>query len=143
MITAADAVTRVLVTGSRIWWDGMLVWAALNSQRQAHPFGPFVVVHGGARGADTHADAWALAAEDPEITSEVHPARWELYGRRAGAMRSLDMVNAGATVCLAFYRGESRGTKITAEAARRRGIKVIPYGEVLINHDALPLRTRP
>lgn len=137
--------TRVLVTGSRIWWDHLLVWAALDAQRMSQPFGPFVVVHGGARGADTHAEYWAAAAglRDPEITSEVHPARWELYGRRAGVLRSLDMVNAGAMVCLAFFRGESQGTKITAEAARRKGIKVIPYGEVALAGVELPRRARP
>lgn len=121
-----DVTFRVLVTGSRSWPDEAAVWRALDAQLAAHPAG-IVVIHGGARGADTHAQNWAVAnyAAGHPILVEIHPAQWYLHGRAAGMIRNRQMVDRGAAVCLAFPYGESRGTRNCMAAAAKAGIAVI------------------
>lgn len=117
---------RVLVTGSRVWRDADRVGAALADVLATYPTdGVPVLVHGGARGADALADAWwrAQALGEPE----VHRADWTRYGRRAGMVRNYDMVRAGATVCVAFPLGESRGTRGCIRLAQRAGIPTIVH----------------
>lgn len=124
---------RILVTGSRNWTDRDAIARALFDALAAYAREAIrempVLVHGGARGADTIADQvwrermlWAELA-DPEI----HRADWERYGRRAGMVRNAEMVNAGATVCLAFPLGDSPGTRGCIRLAEKAGIPVVVH----------------
>lgn len=115
----------VIVTGSRNWTDGRIVFDALTSES------PDLVVHGGCRtGADSFAHIWCDVAYRDEVTLR---ARWRVNGaldRRAGPRRNLRMLKAypGATV-LAFPLGVSRGTRGCIELARGLGMEVVVYGE--------------
>jgi hypothetical protein len=86
---------------------------------------PFpIVVHGGARGADTLADQVARGwGWEPEL-HEVTDKDWDFYGRSAGHRRNAHMVSLGADVCLAFPLGESRGTRGCMKLAAAAGIFV-------------------
>lgn len=124
---------RILVTGSRNWTDTATIQAALiDALARYSTVGNPVLVHGGARGADTIAEqvwsgiAFGLGGQIP-FELEVHPADWERYGKRAGMVRNAEMVNRGARVCLAFPLGESRGTRGCMELARKAGIPVIEH----------------
>jgi triacylglycerol esterase/lipase EstA (alpha/beta hydrolase family) len=115
---------RVLVTGSRDWddvdeilWAMRQAWQDLGSQ-------PFVLVHGGARGADSIADAMHRRQGWPV---EVFEANWERYGKRAGFIRNHAMVTAGADLCLAFIKNESRGATMAAQLAQASGIETRRY----------------
>lgn len=121
---------RVLITGSRIWKDRSTVWAALQTELQRTD-GQLVVVHGGARGADDIADrwAWGMNQEGFNVVPELHRANWDMYGKRAGILRNIEMVKAGADICLAFPLGNSVGTRHCMREAERAGIKVINYGD--------------
>lgn len=56
-------------------------------------------------------------------TVNYYPANWKLYGKRAGFLRNEQMAqNADALV--AFWNGESRGTKNMIELAKRYGLKM-------------------
>lgn len=116
---------RILVTGSRDWDDEGTIRLALAQITMLHGH-EHVVVHGGARGADTIAgavaDAWTGG-----MTTETHPADWNQYGKRAGFVRNAEMVNAGADVCLAFIRNNSRGATMCAQLAEKAGIPVRYY----------------
>lgn len=83
------------------------------------------IVHGGARGADRLA---GRIARELGMVEEVHPAQWDLHGRKAGFIRNQHMVDLGANCCLAFpvglNQGRSRGTAHAMNAARRAGITV-------------------
>lgn len=114
---------RILVTGSRDWPSPEVVHRALADVIGRAPVGAdIVLVHGACRtGADAQADRWARASG---IRVETHPARWDVYRKRAGFIRNTQMVALGADVCLAFIKDGSRGASHTALLAETAGIPV-------------------
>lgn len=75
---------RVLVTGSRIWKDGLFIRGKLNAcletAREVNE--NLTIVHGACKsGADSYADAWARWHQrnitDLTVKPEQHPAKWE------------------------------------------------------------------
>jgi hypothetical protein len=74
-----------------------------------------VVVSGGARGVDRVA---AHEARQRGLRVVEYLADWDRFGRRAGFLRNEQIVAAADTV-IAFWDGESRGTKHTIDLARR------------------------
>ena len=132
---------RVLVTGSRDLDDWELMYSALRAQALLAGGSQFLtVIHGGAKGADSLAAKFC--AHFPEVTEERCPADWSRDcgqgcfhrprfrdGRRycpvAGNLRNQEMVDRGADVCLAFPRGEARGTGDCIRRAKKAGIPVI------------------
>jgi hypothetical protein len=110
----------VLVTGSRNWLsESRLCWE-LDAIRA--DWSHMVVVHGGAKGADAMANDWARRNDVPV---EVHKAQWSRWGKRAGLYRNVEMVVAGADVCLAFIRDGSRGATHCASVAAAAGVPLI------------------
>lgn len=118
----ADGPYRILVTGSRDWDDyGLLSFelgTAITEAMLLH--GDVTVVHGAARGADQMA---ASVAASFEVTAEPHPAEWGRYGKAAGPRRNAEMVDAGASLCLAFIKDGSRGATHCAGLAEKAGIE--------------------
>jgi hypothetical protein len=82
------------------------------------------VVHGGAHGVDREADRVALGIGYPV---EVHLARWDKFGRKAGPMRNREMVPS-CDFLYAFWDGSSRGTANAIQVAKKAGI---PYEVIL------------
>lgn len=117
---------RILVTGSRTWTDVDTISEALNETWWiAPPDDPFIIVHGHCPlGADSIADNYARYSR---WTVERHPADWEQWGKRAGFLRNIEMVEAGADICLAFIKDNSRGATHCADAAERAGIPTRRY----------------
>jgi hypothetical protein len=115
-------VKRILVTGSRDWNDFHTLFQAIVDEIGYEE--ECVVIHGGARGADNMAKITAMFIG---AKIETHVANWEYYGRRAGFVRNAAMVAAGADVCLAFIRNNSRGASMCAELAAKAGIPVKYY----------------
>jgi len=105
----------VLVCGSRDWTDRGAILDALLTRA------PREVIHGAAPGADRIA---ADIARLYLISARAFPAAWDRYGRRAGILRNLAMLDERPGLVLAFQRGGSRGTQHTIDEARRRGILV-------------------
>lgn len=118
---------RVLVTGSRDWTDKASIALELDWYTMGYGADDLVLVHGDCpTGADSiarhHAavHGWAV---------ERHPADWAQYGRRAGFVRNAEMVAAGAHVCLAFIRNNSKGASMCADLAERAGIPTHRFTE--------------
>ena len=113
---------KVLICGSRGWED----YERLRHHLSGFPRGT-VFIHGGARGADRLVD---LAVRDEnleydyEYETEVFYADWETHGKRAGILRNIEMLDEQPDLVVAFWDGESKGTKHTIEEAGRRGIPV-------------------
>ena len=107
---------RVLVCGDRSWSNLAPILRELKRLR------PTVVIHGGARGADTLAGA---AARQLKIPVEVFPAQWDLYGKSAGPIRNKQMLVEGKPdLVLAFHTDimASRGTRDMVRRAERAGV---------------------
>ena len=107
---------RVLVCGSRDWTDQALIVRVLPD------YGPAVIVHGAARGADRLAGRVARALGWPV---EEHPAAWMQYGRAAGHKRNLAMLATHPALVIAFttIAGGTPGTRHALTNAYRRGIR--------------------
>lgn len=98
-----------------------LVWRSLDVVLRQR--GPVVLWHGGCRGADACAAAWAAARGVPV---RVWPADWARFGRAAGPLRSRAMLAAAAASgrCgLVAFPGGS-GTSAAVAAARSLGVGV-------------------
>ena len=75
----------------------------------------YAIVSGGAAGVDSWAED---EAKKRGITVLVHLADWKTYGKRAGMIRNVLIVNDADEVH-AFWDGESRGTKHSIILAKR------------------------
>lgn len=119
---------RVLVTGSREWIDREIVSVVLNGflLRSIEDYDEqFVVIEGGASGADEFARAWRKFDEDVEHIRE--DADWDEYGKSAGPIRNRKMVDEHEPdVVLAFHDhlAHSKGTRDCVLYAREQGIPV-------------------
>lgn len=104
---------KILITASRDWLDRTRVWALLDEYAVEAGVRnePLEVIHGDCpTGGDRHARLWcqeritALALADIEVRERRFPAKWDLYGRRAGFLRNQIMVDLMPDVCLAFVK---------------------------------------
>jgi hypothetical protein len=107
---------RVLVCGSRSWRDKEAIARRLKSLPA-----DAMIVTGGALGADQLADD---VARDLGLERVIIPANWNRHGRQAGILRNLRMLDTRPELVLAFWNGDSPGTKHTIGEARKRGIRV-------------------
>lgn len=136
---------RVLICGSRDWTKPGPVVALLDGLYAEHADGwntlhrsPFVVIHGGARGADALAKWWvecsphhpgAMPEYDmPPVVQEAWPAKWKAHGKGAGPIRNEEMLRRGEpNVVFAFVckpLAESRGTADMLQRAKKAGLPV-------------------
>ena len=115
---------RIAVTGGRDYQDKATVFAALDKMNKRH--GVVELIHGGARGADSLAGAWAKARG---IKTSVFIPKWDQYGKRAGILRNQLMLDQSPDAVIAFPGG--RGTAHMVKASESQGINLI-HAETLI-----------
>lgn len=129
---------RILITGSRNLTDYNKVVIAMSAAletlyREFPDDKEVVVVHGGARGADTLAGDFVSQAKSYlkevgySMREEIHKADWDNVGKHAGPIRNQRMVDLGADVCLAFPAKDSVGTRDCVRRAKRAGIPIEVY----------------
>lgn len=109
---------RVIVCGGRSYFNKLHVWKVLDEVLRIH--GPFILIEGGAAGADTSARLWA---QDRKVDSETHHANWAKHGKSAGSIRNSEMLDSGCDLVIAFPGG--RGTVDMVSKAKQRNIEVI------------------
>lgn len=80
------------------------------------------IVSGGAKGADSLAERYAL---EKDCTCIVFKANWKQYGRSAGIKRNEEMQQYIAQFenrcCIAFWDGQSKGTQSNFKLAEKYG----------------------
>lgn len=79
------------------------------------------IVSGGAKGADQFG---ARFAEQNKVELLLFKPDWKRYGKRAGFIRNTDIV-AHADCILAFWDGQSKGTKDSIDKATALNKKVV------------------
>ena len=82
------------------------------------------IVSGHAKGADSLGERYA---EENGITCTVFPADWKKYGRAAGPIRNklmLEYAMEQEASLIAFWNGESEGTKNMISIAEKAEIEV-------------------
>lgn len=118
----SEPTLRVIVCGGRRYRNGPLVWQTLDGLLKAR--GKFVLLQGGAPGADRLAKLWAKYRAVPDVEFK---ADWTQHGMAAGPIRNQQMLDAGASLVVAFAGG--RGTADMVWQAKRRDIEVIEVEE--------------
>lgn len=113
---------RVIVAGSRTFDDYSLLCATMNK---------FVdgavkvdVISGGARGADSLGERWALELDCPDFSITRMPADWDRHGKSAGYRRNEEMAKI-ATHCVVFWDGQSRGSKHMIDLAGKYNLPTL------------------
>lgn len=113
---------RILVTGSRNFSNRELLKATLDLAQFRAKDNAITLIHGDARGLDTLA---GQEANNRGWNTEVYPANWKDFGRKAGPLRNQVMVDAGANICLAFPTSDSIGTWDCIRRAKTAQIPVM------------------
>lgn len=115
---------RILVCGGRTFTDFAKVDSVLEKiifDGDSEPIEPSHIITGGARGADFLAQRFALGCRIPHT---VYPANWNQYGRRAGYVRNVQMLEEGKPDLVVAFPG-GRGTAMMIELAKKAGVEVI------------------
>lgn len=119
---------KVLICGSREWLDPVPIKEVIDALSPGS-----TVIVGGARGADLIAQN--LAEERDDITVKVFYAEWDMWGKRAGPMRNIEMLNNKPDIVYAFPLRKSKGTYHTINEAKKRNICTIIYGESIESNE--------
>ena len=107
-----------IVAGSRTFDDYKLLSDELDKVNNL--FGISEIVSGTARGADSLGEKFA---KDHNLPCELHPADWDKHGKAAGPIRNAEMAEVSDAL-IAFWDGQSRGTKSMIDLAKRKGLQV-------------------
>ena len=79
------------------------------------------IISGGAKGPDTVA---VETAKKRGLAYKVWDAEWRIYGKQAGYIRNHQIVN-DCDVLVAFWNGDSKGTRHSIDFADKQGKRVI------------------
>jgi len=115
---------KVLVCGGRDYDNRERLFAVLDKAlRAANLAGKtFVLVHGGARGADSLAGLWASMRQD-SVSVRVYKADWDTHKKAAGPIRNnLMLTSESPDVIIAFKGGN--GTAHMMSIGRKAGVPV-------------------
>lgn len=112
---------KVIVAGGRDFNDYNLLKTKLDrilcNKRNTHQI---CILSGKATGADSLGERYAYENGFQVLS---FPANWNLYGRQAGVKRNAEMANE-ANALIAFWDGESHGTKHMIEIATKKGLNI-------------------
>ena len=117
---------RVIIAGTRYFNDYELLRTSCNNllsvKQRTHTV---VIISGTARGADQMGERYA---RERGYEIRQFPADWEQYGKSAGHIRNAKMAD-NADALIAFWEGESKGTKNMIDNARHKGlaVRIIQY----------------
>lgn len=113
---------RLIIAGGRDFKDWRMFYQAAFAWIDEHDPNEenTIVFSGMAEGADEMGYLWS---EDRGIPRREFPADWDRYGRTAGYRRNHQMAME-ATHLLAFWDGQSKGTKDMITRAKAAGLHV-------------------
>lgn len=110
---------RVLVCGGRHYHNAYKVNAVLDDIHDM--LGINTIIEGGSTGADALAKTWA---EDHEINVESYGPDWKKFGKAAGPIRNLRMIEEGVPDLVVAFPG-NKGTDNMIKQASFNKIKTL------------------
>lgn len=108
---------RILVCGGRDYNDDRTFRNVLAKYYHKD----MVIIQGDARGADYLAKTYA---KDFGVECESFPADWNKYGKRAGYIRNVQMLNEGKPDLVIAFPG-GKGTAMMVNLAEKAGVEVV------------------
>lgn len=113
---------RVIIAGGRDFDDylGLCVICDKAFSKQSK----IEIVCGMAKGADTLGERYG---KDKGYKINYFEAKWDLFGKSAGYRRNEEMAK-NADALIAFWDGDSKGTKHMIDLAKKYNLKVKVYG---------------
>ena len=107
---------RVVIAGGREFGD----YELLREICDEHILPDSEIVSGGARGTDTLGERYA---KETGRGLKIFPADWNKHGKGAGHIRNKQMAEY-SDMLIAFWDGESKGTKNMIDTSKRLGLIV-------------------
>ena len=117
---------RVLVCGGRHYDNRAEVYRRLDFLNSDPAKPVALILHGGATGADTLADNWALERGVPRLSFPVSKQEWRTIGRKAGPLRNKRMLEEGKPDVVVAFPGNT-GTEDMVGRARSKAVPVIDW----------------
>lgn len=125
---------KAAIVGSRDFDDYNYLHWVLDKIRAMFSIDGFV--SGGAKGADRLAEVYA---DSFEIPIEIIKPKWEKFGRSAGMIRNGEIIKA-ADIVIAFWDGESKGTKNSIDRALKAKKRLFVFFDLHIKDQGSVLR---
>lgn len=112
---------KIAIIGSRDFNDKSLLNQILEPYKSKITY----IISGGARGADTLGEEWA---NENGVKTQIFYANWDKHGKQAGFIRNVDIIES-CDGCIAFWDGESKGTKHSLSLCEKLGkpVKIVKY----------------
>jgi len=112
---------RLAIIGSRDFND----YELLKRTLEPYKHGIEMIISGGAKGADSLGERWAY---ENNIGFVKFLPDWNKHGKSAGFIRNIEIID-NCDCCIAFWDGESHGTKhsIGICESRKTPLKIINY----------------
>jgi hypothetical protein len=116
---------KIVVAGSRGFNDYEKLKSVLDELIENTSKEGVEIISGTAKGADKLGEKYA---NETGLKVVRFPANWDLYGKRAGYLRNVDMAKYG-THCVCFWDGISKGTSHMINIAKQEGLelKIVTY----------------
>ena len=111
---------RILICGDRNYQDWIKVQEYLDTISRTT-----IIIHGGARGADSLAGKLATSLKMKVIKFQ---ADWDKYGKAAGVLRNQQMLDEGYPDLVVYFHKDienSKGTRDMLKRATDSGIRTI------------------
>jgi len=109
---------KVIIAGGRSFNNYNLLYTECNNYLNA--YSNIEIVSGCANGADRLGERYAL---EKEYLITKFPAQWDTFGKSAGYIRNEEMAKY-ADILIAFWDGDSKGTKHMINLAEKYKLKV-------------------
>lgn len=109
---------KVIIAGSREFMDFPLLFSKCEEILEHES--DIEIVSGTAKGADKLGEHYASLKG---YGVARFPADWDKHGKAAGFLRNKEMAEY-ADVLIAFWNGESKGTKHMIDLAESKGLKI-------------------
>ena len=116
---------KVLVCGGRDYNDVDTLFRILDEYIINGKTMIKTIISGHAKGADQMAEMYA---QEMGIKTEVYPANWNRYGKKAGYLRNVQMAEEGKPDLIIAFPG-GKGTAMMIKIGKERGINVMEIGE--------------